>query len=187
VFQIVAIPFDALQHLPPLEFKVMAALLRYVDRVGRCWPALRQLAQDVGKSESTVCRAMQRLAADYGCFVERRRPGNGRYRYKIAARFLPRWPGKQPKQRQDIAAMQDGLAQRASEQAIPIKQEEAPRQRDRFAKPRVSFSEMPDDRAKWDARLRSWRQSRFWLPLWGPKPTEAGCFAPLAALRLPKG
>jgi len=37
---------------------------------------------------------------------------------------------------------------------------------------------MPDDRAKWTARLRGWRQSRFWLPLWGPKPIEPGCFAP---------
>ena len=50
--------------------------------------------------------------------------------------------------------------------------------RDFLADRRVSFSELPDDRAKWQARLRSWRQSRFWLPLWGPKPGEAGCFAP---------
>jgi len=36
--------------------------------------------------------------------------------------------------------------------------------------------------AFWQARLRSWRQSRFWLPLWGPKPTEPGCFAPAALM-----
>ena len=48
----------------------------------------------------------------------------------------------------------------------------------RFARSGVSFSEIPDDRVKWEARLRSWRQFRFWLPLWGPKPGEAGCFAP---------
>ena len=46
----------------------------------------------------------------------------------------------------------------------------------------VSFGEMPDERAKWEARLRSWRQSRFWLPLWGPKPSEPGCFAPAEVL-----
>ena len=46
----------------------------------------------------------------------------------------------------------------------------------------MSFGEIPDDRAKWEARLRSWRTSRFWLPLWGPKPTEPGCFAPAGVL-----
>jgi hypothetical protein len=50
--------------------------------------------------------------------------------------------------------------------------------RARFAKREVSFGELPDDRAKWQARLRGWRTSRFWLPLWGPKPSEPGCFAP---------
>jgi hypothetical protein len=39
---------------------------------------------------------------------------------------------------------------------------------------------MLDERAKWEARLRGWRTKRFWLPLWGPKPTEPGCFAPLS-------
>jgi hypothetical protein len=46
----------------------------------------------------------------------------------------------------------------------------------------VSFSEIPDDRSKWEARLRSWRQSRFWLPLWGNKPGEVGCMVPAALL-----
>ena len=46
----------------------------------------------------------------------------------------------------------------------------------------MSFGEMPDERAKWQARLRSWRKSRFWLPLWGPKPGEPGCFAPAELL-----
>ena len=48
----------------------------------------------------------------------------------------------------------------------------------------MSFGEIPDERAKWEARLRSWRQSRFWLPLWGPKPTEPGCFAPADGARV---
>jgi hypothetical protein len=41
---------------------------------------------------------------------------------------------------------------------------------------------MPDERAKWEARLRSWRKSGFWLPSFGPAPTDAGCFAPVALL-----
>jgi len=47
----------------------------------------------------------------------------------------------------------------------------------------VSFGELPDDRAKWEARLRSWRKSRFWLPLWGAKPGEPGCLAPADLLQ----
>jgi hypothetical protein len=46
----------------------------------------------------------------------------------------------------------------------------------------VSFGEIPDDRAKWEARLRSWRKSEFWLPLWGSKPGEAGCLVPVMLL-----
>ena len=42
---------------------------------------------------------------------------------------------------------------------------------------------MPDNRAKWEARLRSWRKSGFWLPSFGPKPTEPGCFAPAEVLQ----
>jgi hypothetical protein len=35
----------------------------------------------------------------------------------------------------------------------------------------------------WEQRIESWRKSRFWLPQWGPKPTEAGCFVPLRVLQ----
>ena len=52
-----------------------------------------------------------------------------------------------------------------------------------FVDRKVSFGEIPDDHVKWQARLRSWRTSRFWLPLWGPKPGEAGCFAPREVLQ----
>jgi len=166
MFAIVAVPFDALQHLPPLEFKVMTALLRYADRQGRCWPALRQLAVDVGKSEATVCRAMKRLDAQ-GCFDERTRPGNGRYRYRIAQRFLPRWPSH--------AGVQDRLAQAARQEALPTKQLDSWR----FAKVGKVEAGLPAP-VDWGPRLRSYRKSGFWLAVWGPRPGEAGCFAPLA-------
>jgi hypothetical protein len=163
MFATVAVPFDALQPLPPLEFKVMTALLRYADRAGRCWPALRQLAVDVGKSEATVCRAMKRLADDWGCFDERSRAGNGRYRYRIAARFLPRWP-----------RVQDGLAQPARQEALPRKQLDSWR----FAKFEKVEEGLPAP-VEWGPRLRSYRKSGFWLEVWGPRPGEAGCFAPM--------
>ena len=54
-----------------------------------------------------------------------------------------------------------------------------------FTNPGLSYGELPDENAKWRLRLRSWHQSRFWLPLWGPKPTEAGCMAPPALLPKP--
>jgi len=57
------------------------------------------------------------------------------------------------------------------------------RGRARFVKSGISYGEMPDDRAKWEARLRSWRRSHFWLPFWGPKPTEPDCFAPPALMQ----
>jgi hypothetical protein len=182
LFQIVALPYAALQDLPPLEFKLMAAVLRYANKAGECWPALRQLAADIGKSEATVCRAMRRLAQEFHCFAERTRPGNGRYRYKIAERFLPRWPGKQPPKSSSCSIVQDGLAQPARQEANPPKQAREARERARFAKPRLSYGEIPDERARWEPRLRSWRQSKFWLPLWGPKPDEAGCFAPVSLM-----
>jgi len=117
-----------------------------------------------------------------GVFDERTRTRNGRYRYQVNARYLPRWPGKASAS----ASLQDGLAQQARQESKPIKQSRDALARQRFARREVSFGEMPDERAKWDSRLRGWQTKRFWLPLWGPKPTEAGCFAPLAALQPPQ-
>jgi hypothetical protein len=57
------------------------------------------------------------------------------------------------------------------------------RARQWFAQSGSRYGDLIDERSKWEARLRSWRQSRFWLPLWGPKPTEPGCFAPLEVLQ----
>jgi hypothetical protein len=31
---------------------------------------------------------------------------------------------------------------------------------------------------QWDARLRGWKKSKFWHPMWGPPPDERGCWAP---------
>ena len=179
MFSIIALPYDALQHLPAREFKTLVAVLRWVDRAGRCFPSLAQIAHAVGVSESTACRSMQCLDAA-GVFDERTRAGNGRYRYQVNARYLPRWPGKAS----PSASLQDRLPQPARQESKLIK--ESRDAQARFAKSRVSFTEMPDERAKWDARLRGWQTKRFWLPLWGPKPTETGCYAPLAALQPPQ-
>jgi DNA-binding transcriptional MocR family regulator len=141
-------------------------LVAFADRTGKCFPSVRVLAAATGQPRSTVSRHLTQLAAE-GVIARQRRPG-GVYAYVIAAHFLPaargvshsREKGVPPPGREEQAGKKTGYAQA------------------RFAKPKVSFGEIPDDRAKWEARVRSWRQSRFWLPLWGPKPTEPGCFAP---------
>ena len=43
--------------------------------------------------------------------------------------------------------------------------------------------DLHDDTPRWEARLRAWQKSRFWLPFWGPQPSEPGCWAPIAALK----
>ena len=146
-------------------------LVAFADRTGRCFPSVRVLAAATGTPRSTVSRHLAQLAQE-GVIQRQRRPG-GVYRYVIAGRFLPamrgvshsREKGVPPAGREEKAGKKTGYA------------------RARFARSGVSFGEMPDERAKWEARLRSWRQSRFWLPLWGPKPTELGCFAPAEVLR----
>ena len=125
MFAIVAVPFEAFQALPPFEFKLMAAVLRYVNRQGECCPALYQLAADVGSSEATVSRGMSRLE-QHGCFT-RERQGNGRYLYRIGERFLARRIGKPkidgnratPSNRPHLAPVQDSLSHGARQEVTP--------------------------------------------------------------------
>jgi DNA-binding transcriptional MocR family regulator len=146
-------------------------LVAFADNAGKCWPSVRTLAARTGTPRTTVWRHLRQLAED-GVIMRQRRLG-GVYAYVIDKAFLP--------------AVR-GLSHRRNQAVPPARTEEKPPKKTealarRFVKREVSFSEMPDERAKWDARLRSWRQSRFWLPLWGPKPTEPGCFAPPEALQ----
>ena len=146
-------------------------LVAFADRTGRCFPSVRTLAAATGQPRSTVSRHLTQLAAE-GVIARQRRPG-GVYAYTIARRFLPaargvshsREPGVPPPGREEQTGKKTGYAQA------------------RFAKPGLNFGEIPDDRAKWEARRRSWRKSGFWLPLWGSKPGEAGCLAPVMLLQ----
>jgi DNA-binding transcriptional MocR family regulator len=149
-------------------------LVAYADRTGRCFPSVRTLAAATRQPRSTVSRHLAQLAKD-GVIARQRRAG-GVYAYVIEARFLPaargvshqRERGVPPARREENSGKKTGYA------------------RARFTKPGVSYGEMPDERSKWEARLRSWQQSRFWLPQWGPKPSEMGCFAPIAVLQPPR-
>ena len=174
MFQIIAVPFDAFQALPSPQHRwLLTCLSRYTDRDGKCWPTMRQLAGDARMSLSTVCRRLAEMA-DLAVF-QRERKGVGRYVYRLAEAYRPRWPGPGR-----VSGLKHRVSQAATpQQAEPIKHQGGAPVRERFADRKVSFGEMPDERIKWEARLRSWRQSRFWLPLWGPKPSEPGCFAPV--------
>jgi DNA-binding transcriptional MocR family regulator len=177
LFAIIAVPFDAFQALPRPEHRwLLTCFSRYVDRAGTAFPSLRQLAADARMSLASVSRRMAELAR-LEVFHRERKPG-GRYRYVLAEAYRPRWPGRAAL---GVPAAERGVSRAGTQEVKPTKQTEGARAR--FANRKVSFGEIPDERAKWDARLRSWRQSRFWLPLWGPKPTEAGCFAPVEALQ----
>jgi hypothetical protein len=170
VFQIVAIPFDAFQALPCAKSRwLLTCFSRYVDRAGKAFPSLRQLARDACMSLASVSRYMTAMER-FGCFTRERKPGR-RYLYQLAEAYRPRWPGR-PKPA--VPAPQPGVPQAATRQ---VRLEKQFREKGRLA-------ESLDDRAKWEPRLRSWRNTggRFWNAFWGPRPDEPGCFAP-AVLR----
>ncbi len=145
-------------------------LVSFADRTGKCFPSVRTLAARTGQPRSTVSRHLAQLAQE-GVIARQRRPG-GVYAYVIASRFLPA-------QRGVSHSRERGVPPARSEEQTDKKTGYA---RARFAKREVSYGEIPDERSKWEARLRSWRQSGFWLPLWGSRPGEAGCLAPAALL-----
>ena len=172
MFAIVAVPFDAYAALPrPGHRWLLTCFSRYVDRAGKAFPSLRQLARDARMSLASVSRHMAALER-LGMFQRERKPG-GRYHYVLAEAYRPRWPGRE---KPTVPARQRGVPQGGTQQKNPAKQVE--RAHTRFANPAATGSELPDDSAKWEARIRSWNRSRFWLPMWGPKPNEPGCWAP---------
>ena len=159
MFAIVAVPFEAYAALPRPEYRwLLTCLARYADRSGKCWPSMRQLAADARMSLASVCRYLKELA-DLGVFQRDRRPG-GRYCYRLAAAYVPRWPGR-------VSALERRVSGAGTQEAKPPKQAF----KERFAK------ELPVP--PWEQRLQSWQKSRFWLAQWGPKPNEPGCFAPV--------
>jgi DNA-binding transcriptional MocR family regulator len=168
VFQIVAVRYDAYAALPsPTHRWLLTCFSRYVDRAGKAFPSLRQLARDARMSLASVSRymtALERLEV----FQRQRRPG-GRYVYQLAEAYRPRWPRRVP-------ASEQGVSGVGTQEANPIKHEK------RFANFWVTDSGLPDPADQWKARMRSWSTSRFWLPAWGAKPGEPGCMAPAALM-----
>lgn len=162
MFQITAVPFDAFNDLPDDCRWIAVALARYADKAGRCWPTMRQIAALIRVSPATVCRRLKKLA-DLGVF-HRKRQGVGRYVYTLAEAYRLRWkPKPEPRENPGVSRVKHGVSQGATARQVePSKYE----------------GHGNVDEARWPLRLRLWTRSRFWQPMWGPKPGEPGCFAP---------
>src|SRR4051812_15554067 len=184
----VPVAFDVYRPLKPRLRWAMQCLVSFADHAGRCFPSIRTFAQHAGISKSSAGRDLAALV-DTGLITRKRRPG-GVYVYRVDRRFLPKWPKR--KVSQDWDGQTGAASSPQSDRSIgavpaqgtkekPNKKNQGwARGRARFAKPRMIETELPDDTAKWEARLRSWRKSHFWLPFWGPKPSEPDCWAPKA-------
>ena len=169
----------------------MQCLVSFADQAGRCFPSIRTFALHAGISKSAAQRDLADLV-ETGHVSRKRRPGRV-FVYQIDRRFLPFWPKKavsQLRYRKRKSARGSpadrsaaGVPQRGTEENPDKKNQGYARARARFAKPDVSYGEMPDYDSRWPLRLQGWLKSRFWLPDWGPKPNEPGCYAPLALLQ----
>ena len=168
----VPVAFDVYRPLKPRLRWAMQCLVSFADRAGRCFPSVRKLAAFAGLSKSAVSRHLRDLV-ECGVITRQRRPG-GVYDYQIDPRFLPRAPVSH--------SQAEGVPRQAGQETDPPKQTREARKRARFANPGVSFGEIPDDRAKWEARLRSWRNPGSGCR-YGAKPDEPGCFAPAVLLQ----
>src|SRR4051812_47726173 len=137
----VPVAFDVYRPLKPRLRWAMQCLVSFADRAGRCFPSVRKLAAFAGLSKSAVSRHLRDLV-ECGVITRQRRPG-GIYDYEIDPRFLPRAPVSHQR-----AA---GVPRQAGHETDRPKQTDPARRRARFANRGVSFGEIPDDRAKWDA------------------------------------
>jgi hypothetical protein len=195
----VPVTFDLYRPLKPRLRWAMACLVSFADEVGRCFPGLRGFAVHAGISKSAAGRDLAELAA-LGHLSRKRRPG-GVYVYKIARRWLPQWAKEQVSQHRDRKAEAIRARQReraattvpergTEEKPVEKNQGEGARARDRFVGSGTRDSGgLPDMTDQWRARIGGWVRSggRFWLPAWGPRPNERGCFAPPALLERPSG
>jgi DNA-binding transcriptional MocR family regulator len=187
----VPVTFDLYRPLKPRLRWAMQSLVGFADQDGRCFPSVRTFAQHAGISKSAGQRYLAELV-ETGYVARKRRPG-GVYIYRIDRRFLPKWAPRKLSQARDRKSGAEpapsaeqrttGVPGGGTEEKPNKKNQGWARKRARFAEPGLGYGELPDESAKWRSRLRSWRQSRFWLPLWGPKPTEPGCMAPPALLQ----
>src|SRR4051794_12386376 len=141
--------------LKPYLRWTLQCLVGFADHSGKCFPSVRKLSEVSDIPRSTVSRHLAELVK-CGAITRTRRQG-GVYTYQIDARFLP--------------ATRVSHARAA---AVPRARTE-----EQFTKNKSDSVYLPGD-TPWKQRLQSWERSRFWLPQWGPKPGQPGCFTPIS-------
>jgi len=159
----IPVRFDLYRTIRPTLRWTLQCLVGFADRAGRCFPSVRKLAEVAGISKSSISRHLAELAQN-GIVTRHRRPG-GCYAYTLNSRFLP-------------AARE--VSHKCNRAVPSLRTEENPTKKtERFA------DLQDDDRSRWEARLRSWRQSggKFWPPFAGPRPDEPDCWAPKVLLQ----
>jgi DNA-binding transcriptional regulator YhcF (GntR family) len=134
-------------------------LVGFADHAGKCFPSLRTLAAVTGIPKSTVGRHLTELVK-CGAISRKRRPGGG-YIYQIDARFLPA-----------------SRVSHARKSAVP----QGVRLEEKTEKKKAGFADSQnfEGGTPWKQRIAGWKKSGFWLPVWGPKPNEHGCLAPIS-------
>lgn len=157
----VPVRFDLYRAIRPAMRWTLQCLVGFADKTGRCFPSVRKLAEVTGISKSSVSRHLSRLERD-GILTRHRKPG-GVYSYRVDQRFLP------------LSHHRERAVPRARTEENPSKYRVGGKASSRAFG--ASDSALLDQRSQWQARMRAWHQSEFWLPLWGPKPNEPGCFA----------
>src|SRR4051812_23443767 len=160
----VPVAFDLYRPLNPRLRWAMQCLVSFADPAGRCFPSLRGFAVHAGISKSAAGRDLAELA-EAGLVTRKRRPG-GVYVYQIARRFLPKWAKEQVSQARDqqcearrarqVERAARGVPERGTEEKPIKKNQGETRGGARFADRRVSYGELPDQSARWQARVRSW-------------------------------
>ena len=128
--------FDLYRPLRPHLRWTMQCLVSFADRAGRCFPSVRKLAEQAEISKSTAARHLSALVGS-GVVTRKRRPG-GVYDYQIDRRFLPRAPVSHHQA--------EGVPRQTGQETEPGKQTREARKRAQFAKPGLSFGEIPDER-----------------------------------------
>jgi len=146
-----------------------AAMVSFANRAGTCWFSVRTFARVVGVSPATAGRHLAELTKPVYEFASRRRaPDNAGFEYTINARWLAR------------GAVSHGRAPGVSRART---KEYAVKNKGKFAFEKEVG--LPDERAKWPARMRWWRRDGSWPFDAGPKPGEPGCRVPPELLAMP--
>lgn len=152
MLEYVPVRFDLYRPLKPHLRWTLQCLVAFADRAGKCWPSVRKLAEVAGIGKSTVSRHLAALERA-GNIRRTRKPG-GVYVYAIDARFLPA--------RAKVSHQRAAAVPPAAAKEKPIKNK----------------CDSHSYLEPWPQRMRAWVDRRWWLPQWGPRPDEPGCFAP---------